>query len=205
MLKHIRLWFTLPQDLLEADLSSETTVGDRAAVPTPTSESYRETGATQTAEVDYEASSELDGLNPNCSNYSTLLPEPDSEHDDEDVTSETYDEPASPGPVNRTDSDYEDIWSDADYSRPPTPNYEGIYDIPGPRTLPRGVVPGEEYDDIIGPEEQYCAPPTTELEIYGELKQRNCFTIDRENIRWAAVCYIGSPIHKVHGATVCCY
>ena len=159
--------------------------------------------------MDYEASSGLDGPTPNCSNYSTLLPEPDSEHDDEDVTSEIYDEPASPGPVNRTDSDYEDIWSDADYSRPPSPNYEGIYDIPGPRTLPRGVVPGEEYDDIVGPEGQYCAPPTTELEIYGELKQRNCFTIDRENIRWAGVwyigkskylqctCMLGSPVHKV--------
>ena len=132
----------------------------------------------------------MDGPIPGAGNYSTLLPEPDSEQEEEEEeeeTSENYEQPATPDLVNRAESDhdYEDIWSDADDSRPPTPNYEGIYDIPGPRSLLRGLVPGEEYDDIIGPEGQYCAPPTTELEIYGELKQRNCFTIDRENIRWA--------------------
>lgn len=132
-------------------------------------------------EVDYEAPSGVESPKPSI--YNTILPEPDSELNDEEM-SDNYDEPASPGPANRTDSDYECIWSDADDSRPPSPNYEGIYEIPGPRSLPRGVVPGEEYDDIIGPEGKYCAPPTTEQEIYGELKHRNCFTIDRENIRW---------------------
>ena len=131
-------------------------------------------------EADYEAPSGVDSPKP-CI-YNTILPEPDYELDNEEM-SNNYDVPASPGPINRTDSDYECIWSDADDSRPPTPNYEGVYEIPGPRSLPRGVVPGEEYDDIIGPEGRYCAPPTTEQEIYGELKQRNCFTIDRENIR----------------------
>ena len=170
-------------------------------MPTSPSGSYCEAGDTHTAEGNYESPSGVDG--PSHSNYSTLLPEVDSENEEE--TSEIYDQPATPDPANRdeSDHDYEDIWSDADDSRPPTPNYEGIYDIPGPRTLPRGLVPGEEYDDIIGPQGQYCAPPTTELEIYGELKQRNCFTIDRENIRWAPVHVpptLSGPIYSVHAA-----
>lgn len=144
-------------------------------------------------EANYEAPSGVESPKPSI--YNTILPEPGSELDDDEM-SDTYDKPASPGPANRTDadSDYECIWIDADDSRPPTPNYEGIYEIPGPRSLPRGVVPGEEYDDIIGPEGKYRAPPTTEQEIYGELKHRNCFTIERENIRWGC-CVLNREVY----------
>ena len=180
-IKHI-YYCTFVQEILEPDLTSEAATSGGAAVPTPPSAPHCENGGAPAVEDNYESPSGLDS--PRLNNYSTLLPEQESEHDDDDEEmSDAYDQPATPGPEADSDHEYEDIWSDADYSRPPTPNYEGIYDIPGPRTLPRGAVPWDEYDDIIGPEGQYCAPPTTELEIYGELKQRNCFTIDRENIR----------------------
>ena len=88
--------------------------------------------------------------------------------------------------VFRTDSDYEDIWSDSEEVEYPFPLelYESAYDIQGPRTLPRDVGYGDEdYDDTLGPDELYSVPPSTEMEIYDELKLRNCTTVERETVK----------------------
>ena len=112
--------------------------------------------------------------------YSTVSYNDCSANEDQD--NQDYDEPAEQI-VFRTDSDYEDIWSDSEDVGCPFPSemYESAGNVLGPRTLPRNMgVEDEVYDDILGP---YSVPPSTELEIYDELKQRNCTTVQRETVK----------------------
>ena len=126
---------------------------------------------------EYESPARLTGY-PYEENYETC-----------DDISETYDQPE--GIIRRSDSDYEDIWSDDDHPYAfPIDAMDDDYEVPGPRTLPRGkhlTSQDYDYDDIIGPEDLYSAPPSTEEEIYMELKQRNITTIDRAAIRYANI------------------